>query len=171
MASPWKFLFRLVSPRRQQGQEHAVTDDVTPDNSAITTDQSAGEEPHPHDQPDATLAAVQHSAAVTSAQGTVDVEGAGSVEAVDPVQSDSADTVDRGAKPAQLRRRAEPSRRRRGKKADIVEILPQTSADVPAVSDDTLSLDEEIRLLREQLASKLQLQNAQLKRMLERFDR
>jgi hypothetical protein len=34
-----------------------------------------------------------------------------------------------------------------------------------------MSLDKEISLLREQLANKLQLQNAQLKRMLARFER
>ena len=57
MASPWKFLARLVSPRRQQGQENGSADDVTPDHSAIakpaeisadktlaSTDQPAGEE-------------------------------------------------------------------------------------------------------------------------------
>ncbi len=184
MASPWKFLFRLVSPRRQQGQEHAVIDDVTPDNSAITTsaeipteamlastDQSAGEEPPPHGHDNAASAAFGHSAAVISAQVTTDVEGADFVEAADPVQLDSADTVDRGAKPAELRQRAEPSRRGRGKKTELLEAVTQNSLDSSAVSDDTISLDEEIRLLREQLASKLQLQNAQLRRMLERFER
>jgi hypothetical protein len=184
MASPRKFLSRLVSPRRQQGQTPAVTDDVTPDNSAITTsaeiptdamststDQSVGDEPPPHSHLNATSAALRHSAAVTSAQVTTDVEGADFVEAADPVQLDSADSVDRGAKPAELRQRAEPSRRGRGKKAEVLEVVPQNSLDSSAVSDDTISLDEEIRLLREQLASKLQLQNAQLRRMLERFER
>jgi hypothetical protein len=184
MASPWKFLSRLVSPRRQQGQKPAVTDDVTPDNSAITTsaeiptdamststDQSVGDEPPPHGHLNAASAALGHSAAVTSAQGTTDVEGRDFVEAADPVQLDSADRIDRGARPAQFRQRAEPSRRGRGKKAEVLEAVPQNSLDSSAVSDDTISLDDEIRLLREQLASKLQLQNAQLRRMLERFER
>jgi hypothetical protein len=39
------------------------------------------------------------------------------------------------------------------------------------MSDDAISLDGEIRLLRDQLARKLRLQNAQLKRMLDRFER
>ncbi|MBB3646331.1 hypothetical protein FHX14_002528 [Rhizobium sp. BK619] len=36
---------------------------------------------------------------------------------------------------------------------------------------DEMSLDEEIRVLRGQLAVKLKLQNAQLRKMLERFER
>ncbi len=35
MASPWKLLARLVSPRRRQRQEHGSTDDVKPDLLAI----------------------------------------------------------------------------------------------------------------------------------------
>ncbi|CDZ31225.1 Hypothetical protein, partial CDS, partial [Neorhizobium galegae bv. officinalis] len=35
MASPWKLLARLVSPRRQQTQEHGSTDDVKPELLAI----------------------------------------------------------------------------------------------------------------------------------------
>jgi hypothetical protein len=185
MASPWKFLARLVSPRRQLGQENGSADDVTLDHSAIakspeisadetlaSTDQPAGEELTPHTQPVATSAAAQHSAAVSSAPGTRDVESIDVVEAADPVQSESANTVDREAqKPAQLRQGAEPGRRRRSKKIDVLEVVPQSSADVPPVSDATISLDEEIRVLREQLASKLHQQNAQLKRMLERFER
>ncbi|TDX76195.1 hypothetical protein EDE05_11777 [Neorhizobium sp. R1-B] len=185
MASPWKFLARLVSPRRQQRPENGSADDVTPELLAIVTpseipasegsvsasDGLAVEELQLQDQADETLADLQHSTAVISAQGTADVEGSDFAEAADAVQSESADTVDPvAAKPAQLRQRVEPGRRRRGKKAKVLEVVPPTSADVPTVNDNTLSLDEEIQLLREQLASKLQLQNAQLKKMLERFE-
>ena len=37
MASPWKFLARLVSPRRQQRPENGSADDVTPELLAIVT--------------------------------------------------------------------------------------------------------------------------------------
>ncbi|PKA45019.1 hypothetical protein CWR43_04200 [Rhizobium sullae] len=60
---------------------------------------------------------------------------------------------------------------RRGETAARGEAVPPPSPDAPAVSDDAISLDEEIRLLRDQLARKLQPQNAQLKRMLARFER
>ncbi|WP_105370788.1 hypothetical protein [Neorhizobium huautlense] len=185
MASPWKFLARLVSPRRQQGQELDVTDEVTPDGPAIakstenpadamlaSTDQPTGEEPPPHSEPVVASTAAQHSAAVISAPGTRDVESTDIAEAADPVRPESSDTADREVlNTAQLRQRVEPGRRRRGKKADVLEVVPPSSADVLVVSDDTLSLDEEIRVLRQQLANKLQQQNAQLKRMLERFER
>ncbi|NEI17436.1 hypothetical protein GR220_36635 [Rhizobium leguminosarum] len=36
---------------------------------------------------------------------------------------------------------------------------------------DQMNLDEEIRVLRGQLAGKLKLQNARLRKMLERFER
>ena len=39
------------------------------------------------------------------------------------------------------------------------------------VADGTLSLDADFRVLKGQLASKLRTQNAQLKKMLERFER
>jgi hypothetical protein len=65
MASPWKFLARLVSPRRQQRPEHGFADDVTPELLAIVTsseiaageesvsaaDPPAGEKSSPHASP------------------------------------------------------------------------------------------------------------------------
>ncbi|XOK15145.1 hypothetical protein ACI6PO_27040 (plasmid) [Agrobacterium tumefaciens] len=48
---------------------------------------------------------------------------------------------------------------------------PSTPSTAPAVSNDFQDLDDEIWQLRRQLAMKLQLQNAQLRKMLERFAR
>jgi hypothetical protein len=53
----------------------------------------------------------------------------------------------------------------------LVEAVLPPSPAAPTVPNDTISLDEEIKPLRNQLARKLQLQNAQLERMLERFER
>lgn len=50
-------------------------------------------------------------------------------------------------------------------------VTPPLYPAAPLHFDDALRLDEEIRLLRAQVARKLQLQNAQLKTMLERFER
>jgi hypothetical protein len=50
---------------------------------------------------------------------------------------------------------------------DDVHVAPP----VLSVSDEVVSLDDEITALRKQLAQKLKLQNSQLKKMLERFDR
>ena len=51
--------------------------------------------------------------------------------------------------------------------SDDVHVAPP----VLSVSDEVVSLDDEITALRKQLAQKLKLQNSQLKKMLERFDR
>ncbi|MCJ9673046.1 MULTISPECIES: hypothetical protein [unclassified Neorhizobium] len=171
MASPWKLLARLVSPRRQQRQEHRSTDDVKPDVLAIAkpietvadiglnaADPPIDEKPVAYDPSEAVSADPDHPEETASGvHGTVDIEGARRVEAADPALADDAGTAARDAlKPSQTGEGATRKRGTRGKKA---------------ASDDAIRLDEEIRLLRDQLARKLQLQNAQLKRMLERFER
>ncbi|AHF88087.1 hypothetical protein RLEG3_03095 (plasmid) [Rhizobium leguminosarum bv. trifolii WSM1689] len=59
---------------------------------------------------------------------------------------------------------------RRTKEGTIAVVLSPSRA-VSAASDDAINLDKEIALLRDQLARKLQIQNTQLKRMLQRFER
>ncbi|WP_105439423.1 hypothetical protein [Neorhizobium sp. T25_13] len=186
MASPWKLLARLVSPRRQQRQEHGSTDDVKPDILAIakptetvadnglnTADPPVDEKPVAYEQSEAVSADPDHSEETASGvHGTADIEGAGPVEAADPALSDDAGTAAHDApKPSQASEGATRKRSIRGKKAAGGEAVPPPAPTVPAVSDDAIRLDEEIRLLRDQLARKLQLQNAQLKRLLERFER
>ncbi|GLR62012.1 hypothetical protein [Rhizobium indigoferae] len=186
MASPWNFLARLVSPRRQQRQEHGSTDDAKPDVLAIAkpsetagnneldaAGRQANEKPVASDQSDAVSADPDHSEDATSGvDGAADIEGARPVEAADLVLSDNADTAAHDApKPSQPGEGATRKRSRRDKKAEAIAVVLPPSSRVPAVSGDAISLDEEIRVLREQLARKLQMQNAQLKRMLERFER
>ncbi|CAN7676570.1 hypothetical protein [Neorhizobium sp. LjRoot104] len=185
MASPWKLLARLVSPRRQR-QEHGSTDDVKPEVLAIAkpTETAAehglnaaetpiDEKPVADEQSEALLATPDHSEETTGdLHGTAVVEGVGLPDGADPTLSDDADTVSRDApKPSQTGEGATRKRSNRGRKAEAIEVVPPPSPSVPAVSDDAISLDAEIRLLRDQLARKLQLQNAQLKKMLERFER
>lgn len=57
-------------------------------------------------------------------------------------------------------------------KAKMQKMPPSVSAPTPPVASfsGAFVLDEEIKLLRRQLADKLRLQNAQLKEMLQRFD-
>lgn len=107
----------------------------------------------------------------SSLHGTADLEGARPVEAADPALSDEADTSAHDAPKPLATEGATRKRIRRGKKTEPIEVIPQPSRGVPTVSDDAISLDGEIRLLRDQLARKLHLQNAQLKRLLERFER
>ena len=183
MASPWKLLARLVSPRRQQRQEHGSIDEMKPellaiakpietaaDNGLNTEEPPAGENPVADDQLEAVPAATDHSDdTASSIQGTADSEDSRPAEAADPALSEDAGTVARDAlKPLQTGEGVTRKRRKVAKSAQPVEAVALSA---PTVSDDTISLDEEIKLLREQLAHKVRLQNAQLKRMLERFER
>lgn len=186
MASPWKLLARLVSPRRQQRQEHGSIDEMKPDVLAIakptetaadnglnTADPPVDEKPVADDQLEAVPAPPDHSDdTASSIHGTADSEDARSAEAADPALSDEPGTVARDApKALQAGEGVTRKRRKLPKSAEPVEAVLPPSPAAPAVLDDTISLDEEIKLLRDQLARKLRLQNAQLKRMLERFER
>lgn len=182
MASPWKFLTRLVLPRRQERQENGSIHDVTADVSAIaeptkrtadkglsTANPAIEEEPIAHDQSEVVSAAPALSEAAASAvDGATDVAGATFLKAVDPILSDEANMAARdGRKLPWISEAATRKRSKRAKKAETIDPPPSPAAGF----DEAISLDEEIRLLRNQLARKLQLQNAQLNRMLERFER
>ncbi|MBY5399423.1 hypothetical protein HFN01_31930 [Rhizobium leguminosarum] len=186
MASPWKLLARLVSPRRQQRQEHGSTDDVKPDASAIAeptetadnneldgADRPADEKPVLHGHSAAVPADPDHSEETASVvDDTTDVESARPMETSDPVLTDEADT-DAHAAPKAFRVGEGQTRKRgmRGMKAKTIAVVIPPAPSALTAFDDAINLDEEIRLLRDQLARKLQMQNAQLKRMLERFER
>ena len=64
--------------------------------------------------------------------------------------------------------------KRKGRTRTVEPVVAASKA-LPAVvaasDDEATSLDDEIRVLRGQLVRKLRLQNAQLKKMLERFER
>ncbi|MBY5361959.1 hypothetical protein [Rhizobium leguminosarum] len=171
MASPWKLLARLVFPRRQQRQEHGSTDDVKPDVLAIAkpTETADNNELDGADRP----ADPDHSEETASVvDDTTDVESARPMEASDPVLTDEADT-DAHAAPKAFRVGEGQTRKSgmRGMKAKTIAVVIPPSPSALTAFDDAINLDEEIRLLRDQLARKLQMQNAQLKRMLERFER
>ncbi|WP_322887529.1 hypothetical protein [Sinorhizobium medicae] len=101
----------------------------------------------------------------------MDIEGANLVETADPGASREADPVARkAAKAAKASEYAKSKRSSRGKKPERVGGLTPPSPAFPHVPCDAISLDREIRLLRNQLSRRLQLQNAQLKKMLERFE-
>ena len=186
MASPWKLLARLVSPRREQKEQDGAADDVTSEGSAVATptetaadegldptERLAVEQPQPRDQIDAILEGTGPAQETGGrVQATVDTESATGIETVQVALSDDADIgAGDASKPSRTSEDTPRRRNRRGKKAEAVEVVPQPSPVVATHSDDAISLDEEISLLRGQMITKLQLQNAQLKRMLERFER
>jgi hypothetical protein len=191
MASPWKFLERLTSRwRGSKEQLDGVTDDVNSeeavspepvdaaatDNTQNSSDRLVEREQRPADRSDADMTVRELSAkAASRLQGKVDLESARPVGASDPGLSDDADArPTRDAPtylPSQKRLNAKRKRSQKARLVKSVEVIPQQLTSVLTFSDEVQSLDAGIGLLRDQLARKLQLQNAQLRMMLERFDR
>ena len=186
MASPWKFLSRLV-PRRRESKQDAVVADAKPnvlalsgpvetaaeESPSVSSARAAAELP-PTDRSDPVSL---EPPTIASAAGEADDMPANVV--ADVVAGDLApsDLPDIAAIPspnsADLQVRGETKPRKqmgRARKPKPVETAP-VPPDQSSPSDDPLSLDDEIRVLRGQLAEKLRLQNAQLRKMFERFER
>ncbi|WP_244505384.1 hypothetical protein [Rhizobium sp. LCM 4573] len=182
MASPWKLLARWVSPRREPKEENRSTNDVKPDvrddteplettihDGLVSTELRVPEQPQPHDQIGTPIEDLEHARETGSrVQAIADVERDTGVEAAHMALSKAggagaSDTL----KVTRTSEGAKRTRSKRGKKAEAVEVAPLQST----IFDDVVSLDEEIGLLRDQLARKLHLQNMQLRTMLKRFER
>ncbi|MDU0364319.1 hypothetical protein RWK44_28415 [Rhizobium sp. 25PS6] len=184
MASPWKFLARLVSPGREQKRENGSTEKVSPEalpssgstetpaeDSLNSDGRPAGEELPRHSQPGAiSLKPVHSKEAEKDVHDKVDGEVAEIVEVADPATSGGTGidvtAVHDGAR---IKRTAEVTlreQRSRSKEAVAIANDPQVIH-----TANEMSLDDEIRVLRDQLARKLTLQNAQLRKKLERFER
>lgn len=177
MASPWKFLTRLVSPRRQRKQDGAAIG-VEPDAAAIAeqTGTPVGESV---DQP-----MRENATRFVETDGAVEPEpplqtgGAGRDAAQSNSDAGTSEPATHGisatialAPPRGKRSAKAALRQRRGlaKKIATVGGRSQRAEAVPKISDE-ISLDQEIKMLRIELIGKLRLQNAQLKKMLERFE-
>ncbi|SOC44040.1 hypothetical protein SAMN05892877_11232 [Rhizobium subbaraonis] len=187
MASPWNFLARLVSPRRQKRQEDGPIEDANPDVLGIagSTEKPAeerlnsvglpgGEKPQPFDRSDALSAALGPLEETGGdVHGTMDRDSAAEVVKVSgPASSDVGVALAYGtSKVEETPEAASAKRRRRARSVKTGVVVSQNSPAIPIISDEMTSLDGEIRILRGQLASKLRLQNAQLRKMLERFER
>lgn len=184
MESPWKFFARLVSPRRQQKPGDGPFEEEKPNVSPIAAprepsakaditlaDQPIGENAPPA-VPSAPVSAEPQPLAGIDSDGQVREVSDNNEDAQTshPAKPDIGATRVYVAPKAEAIVRAAPDKRKgRARETKAVDDT-QASAVVPAKSDE-ISLDEEIRVLRGKLASKLRLQNKQLKKMLERFDR
>ncbi|MGR9221379.1 hypothetical protein [Rhizobium leguminosarum] len=186
MASPWKFLARLISPGREQKRENGSTDEVTPDalanagptetppeESLNSAGRPASEELRRHDQSAAVSAEPVHSEqAENDGHDKVERNDAKVVEAADLALFGGGIDVTPAHDAVKIKRTVEVAPRKqrsRGKEAIPVKNVSQVSE--VAHTAEEMNLDEEIRVLRGQLARKLKLQNAQLRKMLERFER
>lgn len=146
------------------------------DNTPNSSDRLVEREPQPADQSVADMTVPEHSAKMGSrAQGKVDLERL--VDAAGPRLSDGADftaTPTREPLIFPSSKKKLSGKQKRSQEAGVVksvEVFPPLQTSIPTFSDEVQRLDEEIRLLRDQLARKLQLQNTRLRMMLERFDR
>ncbi|WEZ85573.1 hypothetical protein P6U16_26450 (plasmid) [Rhizobium sp. 32-5/1] len=180
MASPWKFLTRLISPRRQRKQDDAA---IGVEPVAALSEQTVTPVGESVDQPTRQTPTPFVRTEPFTAEPKLLIQTGG--DGRDTAQSDSergAGTSDPAtygitATIASASPRDKPSakvapgkRRGRTKKIATVEGVEQPAEVIPKISDE-IGLDQEIRMLRIQLTSKLRLQNAQLKKMLERFER
>lgn len=184
MASPWKFLTRLVSPWRQRTHHDDAFKDETHDALAGTSPapppggqltsvgQSTGEKAQSLARSTPDFAELESSATTgADRQATGEGDSAPSAETFDLALQHTGTTLALAASRMEEPAGAQSAKRSaRSKKIKAGAVVSQISPVVPTISDE-VSLDHEIRVLRDQLASKLRLQNAQLKQMLKRFDR
>ncbi|MBY5460814.1 hypothetical protein HFO89_31570 [Rhizobium leguminosarum] len=186
MASPWKFLARLISPGREQKRENGSTEKVSPDALAIAgptealaeesvngTDRPASEELPRHGQA-AAIEPVHSEEAVNGGGDKVDLEDTKPVGAAHPALSGGTgiDVTAAHDDATQVRRTVKVApRKQRSRRKEAVAISNGSQAFQIVHAADEMNLDEEIRVLRGQLAVKLKLQNARLRKMLERFER
>ncbi|ARM92277.1 hypothetical protein RHEC894_PE00254 (plasmid) [Rhizobium sp. CIAT894] len=182
MASPWKLLARLISPGREQKRESGSTEKVTPEalanagptgspgeESLIGAGRPASEDLPRHSQAGViSVEPVQSEEAVNGGRDEVERGAAKIAEATDPPLSGGTGIAVTAAQTMTKRavEVAPRKQRRRGKEAVAVANFSQIND-----TADEVNLDEEIRALRDQLARKLKLQNAQLRKMLGRFER
>ncbi len=181
MGSPWKFLSRLVSAGRKQKPDEGTVDDGKLDVLAIAgpTDTPAEEN---FDCPNRSAAAglinsepfdqVSAKNAPSGGSESKDyhlarIVSANFAEAGGSVSSDETDNAVAALGTATVKRAVEGTARKTFAAVNTEQFYPAAQV----VADGTLSLDAEIKVLKGQLASKLRTQNAQLKKMLERFER
>ncbi len=171
MASPWKFLSRLVLTRREHKQAEVQPEDAKRDLVATadpaealkTTlgaeDRLDGDRPPDGDLPAAAEPVPPDDAEPVSLDS---VGGEGPAAGGSSSFGDSHTPSIEGV----TRKQASGNKKRKSSNPNA-----RVSSDINASANDTVTLDEEIKVLRGELATKLQMQNAQLKKMLERFDR
>lgn len=199
MKSPWKFLVELTSRGRAAEMPAASIEDdakttaieseaqqvsVLPLNSTEATDRPDHDAPLPVD-----------FVATTSNETAGDLDAApaillpGDVEEIQvPVREKASQSSaeapasvpqnERSRRSPRTLQTKRPARARKARTNVNAESARSTNKDQTTQSpspretllDEAISLDEEIRQLRRQLAQKLHLQNAQLKTLLQRFD-
>ncbi len=181
MASPWKFLTRLVRPQRLEKDDGKADRDSKPD---VAQSQTTGEKDVEHADPPATETQVpadpSAQAIIEPAQGDAkkrrarNKRGANTLKG-EPVSEPMGPTKmpREGVGPERAVVIAEPLLERRTRSIGVKSVtLVSTTLPAPrSAADEIMRADEEIKQLRLELADKVRLQNLQLRKMLERFER
>lgn len=174
MASLWNLVARLTSRRRQKPQQLLPSPDVVdqPGAARLPSVEAVPDDVAPVSKPPQAWAIVGEPGKAINA---VDIAArAGTAQATDAAAHVVSDHGSNVAEEPDIQvslpaPQAPAPRRHRSRPAEAV-LGPQVE-NAPTVTAQAISLDDEIKLLRSELISKLQLQNAQLKTMLERFER
>ncbi|WP_373414741.1 hypothetical protein [Ensifer aridi] len=199
MKTPWKFLAQLMSRRPSaEAQESSIGNDTDSEaleievdhTSALPPSSTVAASPPAHGED---VSVDQESVASDKAKGDGDVAQTlkSPIDAEEPQTTARQEADHSGAEAnssvpksaASTKQQSKPriKRREREKRANAhvaaqsavarkhhQDLQPSSSRDL--FFDEMATLDEEIKMLRTQLAQKLHLQNVQLKRMLERFE-
>ncbi|MCO5966440.1 hypothetical protein [Sinorhizobium meliloti] len=192
MKTPWKFVAQLMSRRPSaEAQESSIRNDTGALESEVE---------HTSALPPSSTLAASPPEDVSVDQGSVasdEAEGDGAEALTPPTDAEEAQTtarheddhsgaeanslVPKSAASTKSQSKPQIERREREKRASAYVatqsvvapkhdqgLRPSSSRDL--FFHELATLDEEIKMLRSQLAEKLHLQNHQLKRMLERFE-
>lgn len=173
MASLWNFVARLTSRRRKEPQRSLPTPVVEQQGAATLPAARAVREvaAPPSEPPQPGEIAGEPGKALDSVDGAARPRTATATDAADHAVSDNGSKVAAEPNiPMSLPAPRVLAPRRPGNRAAGAIAGPQF-ANAPNVTAQAIGLDDEIKLLRSELISKLRLQNAQLKTMLERFER
>jgi hypothetical protein len=165
MASPWKFLARLVSPRRQQAQGEDTDEGASPAVSPIVGSTGKPGAVDELDGPSAAHGPFEETGGDHAIDGTLEKDNADVPKGIVGSLADVAPKIRKTAKAASHRQAGRP------KPVETPVAAAQTDPVARTISEGMSDLEAEIRFLREQLADKLRLQNAQLRKMLDRFER
>jgi hypothetical protein len=162
MKSPWKFLIGIT--RRNPTQDKADADLPSGDEA------EASSEPNVAPPIEQKVEPTNKASDLTGFRGSDD-DGSLDVDHLPTLAAIAAVAADNKA----TRTAATTGRARSGKRRSLsVKRESKNIAPEPAhqlqPQDETRALDDEIRHLRVQLATKLQLQNSQLRKRLERFE-
>uniref|UniRef100_UPI003F4945A2 hypothetical protein n=1 Tax=Ensifer adhaerens TaxID=106592 RepID=UPI003F4945A2 len=178
MKSPWKFLIELASrgraiEERDTREAELIPTDVPSSALSLSADNAAAQSKNRAEG--RTNEAEREVLTATPDTLVVDIERTDGIATPTGVRPRAEDDP----RPLGGVHRSRPKKRRaRAQKPSVKDVAEPISVEYgdvgvspsPTFFDEVAALDEQIKHLKGQLAVKLLLQNAQLKRMLERYD-